>query len=197
MKNNDLDVEIDNNKKSQEYIAKIVFPFFLFFERVYGFIYRIFRLKGIFYGINRARFRVQVKHLGLYSDISPNVIIKSPENLTIGIRSSISSSSFIDAGGGVVIGDFVMISHMVSINSMSHQTTPPYQRVIKAKTIIGDYAWIGANSIIIEGINIGEGAIVAAGAVVTQSVPPWTIVAGVPAKHIRNVSRENKSQLDV
>jgi acetyltransferase-like isoleucine patch superfamily enzyme len=189
MKNDELHIEIDHKKILQERIANIAYPFFVYFNRVYGFVYNFFRLQGIFYGINRAKIRAKIGHLGEYSDISPNVIIKYPENLIIGKRSSISPSSFVDAGGGVEIGDFVLISHMVSINSMSHPTIPPYHGVIKAKTVIHDHAWIGANSIIKEGIEIGEGAIVAAGAVVTKSVPAWTIVAGVPAKHVRNIDR--------
>ena len=194
MKNSNLHVEINHNKRLQEYIAKLFFPFFLLFEKIYDFIYYLFKFQGISYGINRARVRARIKHLGLYSDISSNVIIKSPKNLVVGFRSSISPNSFIDAGGGIIIGDFVMISHMVSINSVSHQTTPPYHKIVKAKTIIGNYAWIGANSIIMEGIEIGEGAIVAAGAVVTKSVPPWTVVAGVPAKHIRKIKRKDNDE---
>ncbi|CAA6826062.1 MAG: Unknown protein [uncultured Sulfurovum sp.] len=196
MNDNNLHVKIDSKKILQEHIAKIAFPFFKLYEKFYGFTYRIFRLQGIFYGINRARFRAKVGHLGEFSDISSNVVIKSPKNLIVGRRSSISPNSFVDAGGGIVIGDYVLISHMVSINSMSHPTTPPYHGVVKAKTIINDHAWIGANSIIKEGIEIGEGAIVAAGAVVTHSVPPWTIVAGVPAKHIREIPHYNKSKID-
>ncbi len=183
-------IKINKHKKMQELVARFTFPIFFIFYKFYGFIYHLLKLNGIFYGINRARFRAKVKYLGPYSDISPNVIIKSPEQFTIGYRSSVSPSSFIDAGGGIEIGDYVMISHMVSINSVSHKTTPPYHDTIKAKTIIGDYVWIGANSIILEGVEIGEGAIVAAGAVVTKSVPAWSIVAGVPAKHIRNVNVE-------
>ena len=188
-------IQIDVRKKHQEMIAKFAFPFFLVFTKLYRFIYRGFRLQGVFYGLNRAKQRARVKHLGEYSDISPGVIIKYPENFTMGVRSCIGSVSFIDAGGGVFIGDFVMISHMVSINSMSHSSKPPYHRTIKAATRINNQAWIGAGSIIREGVEIGEGAIVGAGSVVTKDVPPWTIVAGVPAKYLRHVlpDSENKS----
>ena len=53
---------------------------------------------------------------------------------------------------------------------------------------IGDKAWIGFNAIILKGVTVGEGAIVAAGAVVTKDVPPYTIVAGNPARVIRTLS---------
>lgn len=190
MRLDEFKVEISNKKKHQELVARIVFPFILLIQKSYGFLYKILRLQGFFYGVNRAKQRARVKHLGAYSDISPDVLIKSPENLSLGIRSSIGHGSFVDAGGGIEVGDFVMISHMVSINSMSHPTTPPYHGIIKAKTIINDHAWIGAGSIIMQGVEIGEGAIVGSGSVVTKDVPPWTIVGGVPAKYIRNVVKD-------
>ncbi|WP_372739246.1 DapH/DapD/GlmU-related protein [Neptunomonas sp.] len=191
MNKKDLKISINKNKKSQEVISILAFPLFFFFTKSYRFIYKLFKLQGIFYGINRAKQRERVKHLGKYSDISPDVIIKYPKNLTMGMRSSLGYSSFVDAGGGVSIGDFVMISHFVSINSMSHPTTPPYHGTVKAQIRINDHAWIGAGSIIMQGVEIGEGSIVGAGSVVTKDVPAWTIVAGVPAKHIRNVCNEN------
>jgi len=52
--------------------------------------------------------------------------------------------------------------------------------------------WVGMNVIVLKGVEIGEGAVVAAGSVVTKSVPPWTIVAGNPAKVIRNISAEDR-----
>jgi len=57
---------------------------------------------------------------------------------------------------------------------------------------IGDKAWIGFNAIILKGVTIGEGAVVAAGAVVTKSVPPWTVVAGNPARVIRELGTDER-----
>ena len=51
--------------------------------------------------------------------------------------------------------------------------------------MVGDYVWIGARSIILQGVTIGEGAVVAAGSVVSKDVAPYTIVAGVPAKVVK------------
>lgn len=191
MCSDEIRVEISNKKKRQELVAKIAFPCFILFHRTCGALYKKLKLQGFFYGVNRAKQRARIKHLGAYSDICSDVIIKYPENLSIGVRSSIGFNSFIDAGGGVTIGDFVMISHFVSINSMSHPTVPPYHEAIKEKTIINDHAWIGAGSIIMQGVEIGEGAIVGAGAVVTKDVPAWSIVGGVPAKYIRGVVRSS------
>jgi acetyltransferase-like isoleucine patch superfamily enzyme len=52
---------------------------------------------------------------------------------------------------------------------------------------IGDKSWIGLNVIILKGVEIGEGAVVAAGSVVTKNIPPWTIAAGNPARVIREI----------
>lgn len=181
---------ITAHKKSQEYLSKLLFPICKIYYFSCSFFWNILRLEGIRYGVIRAMWRAKLLHLGEYSDISSDVTIKTPGNLSIGVRSSISEKSFLDAGGGIIIGDFVMISHMVSINSQTHPTIPPYQGLIKAETIIEDYAWIGARSVIREGVRIGTGAIVGAGSVVTDSVQPWTIVAGCPAKFIRFVNTE-------
>ena len=64
----------------------------------------------------------------------------------------------------------------------------------KYKTVIGNDVWIGANVLIMSGVHIGDGAIVAAGAVVTKDVEPYTVVGGVPAKTIRK--RFNDEQID-
>jgi acetyltransferase-like isoleucine patch superfamily enzyme len=173
---------------AQEKIALVTYPLFrlcfLFWRRVSS----VIKLKGFLFGLRRAAWRAKIGHLGQFSDISPGVTVKHPEGLRIGMRSCIGAGSFVDAGGGVEIGDFVLISHMVSINSQSHTPSPPYHRLVQRRTVIGNQAWIGASSVILEGVAIGEGAIVAAGAVVTKSVNPWTLVGGVPARYIKTIT---------
>jgi acetyltransferase-like isoleucine patch superfamily enzyme len=65
--------------------------------------------------------------------------------------------------------------------------------VTYGKFIINDMAWIGAHSAILEGVEIGQGSIIAAGAVVTKSVPAWTIVAEEPAKKIRDIKPHHQA----
>lgn len=67
-----------------------------------------------------------------------------------------------------------------------------WKNVKSAKIIIKDKVWIGFNSIILKGVTIGEGAIIGAGSVVTKDVPDWTIVAGNPAKVIREISEHER-----
>lgn len=85
----------------------------------------------------------------------------------------------------IVIGNNVAISnHVTIIDSDSHVLTHEGYKMTKP-IIIEDNVWIGTRAVILKGVTIGEGAVVAAGAVVTKDVPPHTIVAGVPGKIIR------------
>lgn len=145
----------------------------------------LLRLTGIIYGLRRAFWRSKLKKLGKFSDLGTSVTVRCPERLSVGLRSCIGHGSFLDASGEIEIGDHVLISHYVSINSITHQTLPPFNRVVSRKTTVCSGSWLGAHSIILEGVTIGENAIVGAGAVVTKDVPSHCIVAGVPARVIR------------
>lgn len=178
---------ITKHKLLQELVCQLAFPVYSAVAKARRTATRLIRAEGISYGLNRARWRARIGALGAYSDIAENTVVRGEKNLYIGVRTSISPNCFIDACGGVIIGDHVMISHMVSINSMSHESTPPYHRPIMRRTVIENHAWIGAGCIILDGVTIGEGAIVAAGAVVNRDVAPYTVVAGVPARKIREI----------
>ena len=113
-----------------------------------------------------------------------------PENLEIGKRVSINEWVFIDAFGGVSIGDYVRIAHGASIVSEDHgfsDLTKPihFQKKRASPIVIGDDVWIGMGARILKGVTIGRGAVIAAGAVVNRDIPPYAIVAGVPGKVIR------------
>lgn len=184
-------VIIRKEKRRQELAATILLPICLIVQSISRLLVSVLRLEGLAFSWRRASWRTRLEHLGKYSDISPHVTVKCPSRLRIGIRSCVGTGSFLDATGNISIGDYVMISHTVSINSHSHPTSPPYHREITAPVVIRDHVWIGAHSVILEGVEVGEGAIVAAGAVVTRSVPAWTIVAGVPAREIRKIQPES------
>ncbi len=101
----------------------------------------------------------------------------------------------------VTIGNYVMIAHDVSIIGADHNFRVPGVPMVFAgreklpETIIGDDVWIGAKAIIKVGVKIGNGAIIAAGAVVTKDVEPYSIYGGVPAKKIRD--RFIPSEIDI
>jgi maltose O-acetyltransferase len=99
----------------------------------------------------------------------------------------------------IIIGDRVSIAPNVTIISESEPNNSPELAAIKyvkdklvkdEKVIIEDDVWIGASVTILPGVKIGKGAILGAGAVVTKNVEPYTIVAGMPAKVIRNLKSE-------
>lgn len=126
--------------------------------------------------------------------------------ITIGKSCYIGHGTRIWSGAKITVGDNVLIAHNVSIfDNLTHpldwQDRRRHYEMIAAHghprninlgdrpVTIGQDAWIGAHSIILRGVSIGERAIVAAGAVVTQDVPADTIVGGNPAKVIRDSVR--------
>lgn len=99
--------------------------------------------------------------------------------------------------GGVEIGDRVYTSPFTQIIAVNHVFDDPEQpfitQGITAEGIrIEDDVWIGSGAIITDGVRVGRGAVVAAGAVVTQDVPAHAVVAGIPAKKIRDIEKQNE-----
>ena len=91
----------------------------------------------------------------------------------------------------LTIGDRVQLGQQVMVLTNTHELGPAGRRSGSLQSLpvkIGDGAWLGARCTILPGVSIGEGAAVAAGAVVTKDVPPNTLVAGVPAKVVRELS---------
>ncbi|MDP3392435.1 DapH/DapD/GlmU-related protein [Sediminibacterium sp.] len=110
--------------------------------------------------------------------------------LKVGDHSNIGPYSYIGCSGKITIGNNVMISPRVSIYAENHvfdEANIPMkeQGVTQSAVTIEDDCWIAANSIILAGVTIGKGSVIAAGSVVTKSVPPYSVVAGVPAKVIK------------
>lgn len=91
--------------------------------------------------------------------------------------------------GGIDIGDDVMIGPNVHLISSGHATAPEHRRsqITLAPIRIGRGVWIAAGAMVLQGVTVGDDAVVAAGAVVTKDVPPRTLVAGVPARVIREL----------
>lgn len=107
-----------------------------------------------------------------------------------GANVSVHPMSYLDATGGLVIGDDVSIAHGVSILTTEHDYTQPGfmirdAPVKHAAVRIGDDVWIGAGARILAGVTIGSHAVVGAGAVVTRDVPARQVVAGVPARALK------------
>ena len=110
--------------------------------------------------------------------------IRGPRNLTIGDGTIIGWKSVLDARGGLHIGSNVNLSSEVAIWTAQHDPQSVTFEVLKAPVYIHDNVWLSFRSVILPGVTIGEGSVVAACAVVTKNVPAYSIVAGVPAKII-------------
>jgi acetyltransferase-like isoleucine patch superfamily enzyme len=111
-------------------------------------------------------------------------------NITIGRAVFIGYQCMFEGHGAIEIADEVMIANRVNLVTAGHPVEPERRRAaITARPItIEKNVWIGTAATVLPGVRIGADAVVAAGAVVTHDVPPATLVAGVPAKVIRNLS---------
>lgn len=119
------------------------------------------------------------------------VIRQYGEGLVIGNNVGIAQNCFIQVRGTVIIGNDVMFGPGVSIFSEDHGfadagTLMLDQPVTRKGVVIGNNVWIGTRAIILDGVTVGEGSIIAAGSIVKNDVPPFSIVAGVPGKVIRS-----------
>lgn len=118
------------------------------------------------------------------------VWIMPSKDFKIGSNVDIAKGVMINARGGLEIGDRVLIGFGSKILTENHRIPSDKGRIfnsghIKKKIVIEDDVWIGANCLILSGVRIGEGAVIAGGSVVTKDVPPYTVVGGVPAKIIK------------
>jgi acetyltransferase-like isoleucine patch superfamily enzyme len=123
--------------------------------------------------------------------ISPTADFRNGERLTIGARVMINDRATIwagDSAGQVIIGDDVGISPDVFITASNYQTRPGVPFLLQPKdeadVVIGSDVWLGRGAVVLPGVDIGAGAIVAAGAVVTKSLPAGSVAAGIPARVI-------------
>lgn len=117
-------------------------------------------------------------------------------SIKLGYGTTLGYNNFLH--GNIEVGKYCQFGADVAIHSTNHPTSylstyinknlfdGALSNLKEIKTIlIGNDVWIGHNAIVVGGVNIGNGAIVASGSVVTKDVPPYSIVAGVPAKVVR------------
>jgi acetyltransferase-like isoleucine patch superfamily enzyme len=122
--------------------------------------------------------------------------------IRIGRQTLIGEYNVIRGQGGVVIGDRVYTSPLVQIIAVNHVFDDPArpfteQGITAQGIVIEDDVWIGSGAIVLDGVRVGRGAVVAAGAVVTKDVPAHSVVAGVPARVIKQIAvRRNAQQTE-
>ena len=116
------------------------------------------------------------------------------KNIHIGKNVFINMGCKFQDQGGIFIGDGALIGHNVVLATLNHAASPKDRgSMIPAPIRIGKNVWVVANAVILPGVTIGDGAIVAAGAVVNRDVPENTVVGGVPAKVIRTIHEEEQA----
>lgn len=177
-------------------------PLFVLLVRLYRFFPRFLKLyaydiSSLFSGYIAVLFRYfyfcaesncAVKNLY----IGKSVILKNISNVSVGENVSIHDMCYIDGVGGILIGDNVSIAHGSSLISFNHAwndySVPiKYNEIILKPIKICDDVWIGCGVRIMPGVTIGSRSVVAAGAVVVNDVPANCIVAGIPARIIKEI----------
>lgn len=146
-----------------------------------------------YYVVNYIR-GYRLAHIGRNCKIHPTVLLRQAERIFIGDGCLLNHNNVLQAGkktGVIRIGTKVMTGPNVMMFAYDHgtdlNTVPMIDQPYTDKDIvIEDDVWIGAGSIILGGAHIGKGAVVGAGSVVTGSLPPNSICAGVPARKIRS-----------
>jgi acetyltransferase-like isoleucine patch superfamily enzyme len=130
--------------------------------------------------------------IGRKSTIFMHCRIDCSGGFEIGNNSVINSKCRLDNRGSISIGNNVSISQEVNIITADHDPNSSFFEGRQKRVIIEDFVWVGTRAMILPGVRIGKGAVVAAGAIVTKDVQPFTIVGGIPAKEIgkRNYNLE-------
>ena len=116
--------------------------------------------------------------------------IFAPRQLEIGAHTIIGPGCSLDARGTITIGRNVNISGGAAFQTGKHEIDSPTFDAAFLPIVVADRAWIAQNALILPGVTIGEGAVVAAGGVVTKDVAPYTVVGGTPARRLRERKRE-------
>lgn len=138
--------------------------------------------------------------LGNNVSVQENVLINANRgHVAIGNHSWLGPCSIIYGNGGVEIGNDVMVASHCVINTVSHHSNRidipmNHQGTYCEQVIIEDDVWIGTAVVILQGVRIGHGSIIGAGAVVTRDIPPFSIALGVPARVTGNRRKAKKSE---
>jgi acetyltransferase-like isoleucine patch superfamily enzyme len=148
--------------------------------------------------------------IGTESNIEATIVFeKDAVEVRIGSRTHLGGGTLLDAACSIEIGDDVLIafevlimdhdSHSLSFEKRRHDArdwmrgSKDWTHVERRPIRIDNKVWLGARSIVLKGVTIGEGAVIGAGSVVTRDVPPWTLVCGNPAKIVRSLTEAERA----
>jgi acetyltransferase-like isoleucine patch superfamily enzyme len=138
--------------------------------------------------------------IGPYCVIKASLLSHLGKGFHIGRHSSLDAYSFVGAGGGVWVGDRVIMGQHISFHAENHNfelvDRPIREQGITGRGIvIDDDCWVGSNVTFLDGVHVGTGSVIAAGAVVTKDVPPYSVAAGIPARVINTRRRSESSRI--
>jgi len=146
-------------------------------------------LKQMYYDYKNKMLRKSLKSCGQGCYFHGSITVLYSERLSIGNNVHINDGAFINATGGVTIGDNTHISRNLTLYSYSHnyggKALPYDNTTIEKPVVIGKNVWIGMGANIIPGVTIGDGAIIGLGTVVTRDIPPLAIVGNQPPRIIK------------
>ena len=134
--------------------------------------------------VRRFVYKLSGLSMGNKSTIHMGARFYNPKHISIGDGTIVGDHVFLDGRAPLTIGNHTSLASQVMIYNSEHDLTDETFKAIEAPVTIGDYVFIGPRAIILPGVSIGDGAVVAAGAVVTKDIAPRMIVGGVPAKEI-------------
>lgn len=137
-----------------------------------------------FHAVRQAYLRAAGMRIGRHVGIFRGSTIIRPDQIEIGDNCIVGFQCFLGGEAGLYIGNNVNISSFSVLLGGWHDINSPTFAAELRPTVIEDYAWLATRVTIMSGVRIGRGAVVAAGAIVTKDVPPYAVVAGVPAKQI-------------
>lgn len=138
--------------------------------------------------------------IGAYTIIEASgILTRLGEGFAIGRNSNLGDYCYVGAAGGVSIGENVLIGQRVSFHSENHiflRTDLPIkaQGTTQQGIVVEDDCWLGSGAIILDGVTIHRGSVVAAGSVVNKNVPPYSVVGGVPAVLVHSRVQEEAGQ---
>lgn len=148
---------------------------------------------GITTKIRGALVRPFIKECGKGFMLAKGCTLIRPDKMHIGEKCYIAHDTWINAGGEFYMDNNSIVGPKCVIATSKHESDDKgyiTHHSSHRKIEIGKGVWLAANVVITDGVKIGDGAIVAAGAVVTKDVPNYTIVGGIPAKHIGEKKHE-------
>lgn len=148
----------------------------LFFRPFAGPVFRYYRSFAL---------RLWGAKIGSHCAIAAGANIWAPWNLVCGDYVAVANGAELYTVAPIHIGSHVTVSQGAYLCAASHDISYRLKPLVSAPITLGDFTWICARSIVMRGVTVNEGGVVAAGSVVTKDVDPWTVVGGNPARFIK------------